>query len=199
MKIFLATNNRNKGKEIIEGLKGIPIEIFLPGDLGYRLDIKEDGTSFQENAHKKACEGLRLSRMITIGEDSGLLVDHLKGEPGVKSSRFAGEAATDEENIKKLLGLLEGLPLRERRAHFKCVICLALSFRKAVFFEGEANGLIALSPQGEFGFGYDPVFIPRGYKKTFAELGPEVKNKISHRAKALKRLRAFLAHLCISQ
>ncbi len=198
MKVFLATNNIDKGKEIVEGLRDLPIEFLFPHDLSCHLDVKEDGSSFQENAYKKAVAGLKISGIFTIGEDSGLLVDHLKGEPGIKSHRFAGEKAGYEENIKELLRRLKGLPLKKRGAHFKCVICLALSFQKVIFFEGECPGLIALSPRGKFGFGYDPVFIPSGYKKTFGELGPEVKNKISHRAKALRKLKEYLVSL-ISQ
>lgn len=196
MKIFLATNNRHKGEELISILgKEGDIEFLFPKDLGLKFNVQEDGSSFQENAYKKAIAGLRLSGLPTIGEDSGLLIDYLKGKPGVKSHRFAGEKAGYKEKIRKILKRLEGLPRAKRRARFKCVICLALSFKKFIFFEGNCEGFIALSAKGKFGFGYDPIFIPQGFKKTFGELGPKVKMAVSHRAKAVRKLKEYLQGL----
>jgi XTP/dITP diphosphohydrolase len=196
VKILLATNNRNKGEEIISiwGERD-NIEFLFPSDLGLKFSVIEDGATFPENAYKKAILGLKLSGLPTIGEDSGLLVDYLKGEPGVKSNRFAGEKASFEANIKKVLEKLKGVPRDKRKACFVCVICFALSFKKVLFFEGKCFGSIAHYPKGKEGFGYDPIFIPRGFKKTFAELGGEVKNKISHRKEAVMKLKKYLEEM----
>ncbi len=190
MKIFLATNNKGKIKEIKEILSDLNIEILTPRDLKIKFICKEDGDSFYENAYKKAITGLLQTGYITISEDSGLMIDYLKGAPGVKSARFT-KKKNNKENIKKVLSLLKGIKKEQRKAKFKCVIALALSFKKVKFFEGECEGYISEKEMGNKGFGYDPIFIPKGYKKTFALLGEE-KNKISHRAKALFQLKNFL-------
>ncbi len=195
MKIFFATNNQNKIKEAREILAGTNIYLYSPKDLGLSFKVFEDGTTFQENAYKKAFEGLRQSGMISLGEDSGLLVDYLKARPGIYSSRFAGKDRSFDANLRKVLKLLKGVSFEKRKARFKCVICLALSFKKHLFFEGECTGFIAEVRRGNLGFGYDPIFIPKGYNLTFGELGAEVKNKISHRAKALRKLKEYLQNL----
>ncbi|MEO0116049.1 MAG: RdgB/HAM1 family non-canonical purine NTP pyrophosphatase [candidate division WOR-3 bacterium] len=200
MKIFLATNNRQKGEEIISifGKEG-DWEFLFPEDLGLRFSVVEDGSSFAENAYKKAMTGFLLTGLPTMGEDSGLLIDYLKGLPGIKSHRFAGKETPFQEKIEGILKLLKGIPREERRAIFKCTICFVFSFKKILFFEGLCEGSIAFLPKGKFGFGYDPIFIPRGLKKTFGELGPEIKNKVSHRAEAVRKLKKYLSNLIISE
>jgi len=153
----------------------------------------EDGDSFYENAYKKAITGLLQTGYISIGEDSGLMIDYLNGAPGLKSARFT-KKRNSKENIKKVLSLLKGVKKEKRKAKFKCVMALALSLKKVKFFEGECEGYISDKEMGNKGFGYDPIFIPKGYNKTFALLGEE-KNKISHRAKALFQLKNFLKTL----
>lgn len=193
MKIFLATNNKGKIREIKEILSDLNIEILTPKDLKIKFTCKEDGDSFYENAYKKAITGLLQTGYITIGEDSGLMIDYLNGAPGIKSARFS-KKRNDKENIKKVLQLLKGVKKEKRKAKFKCVIALALSLKKVKFFEGECEGYISEKEMGNKGFGYDPIFIPKGYDKTFALLGEE-KNKISHRAKAFSQLKNFLKEL----
>ncbi|MEO0089039.1 MAG: RdgB/HAM1 family non-canonical purine NTP pyrophosphatase [candidate division WOR-3 bacterium] len=190
MKIFLATNNKGKIKEIKEILSDLAVQILTPQDLKIKFICKEDGDNFYENAYKKAIAGLLQTGYITIGEDSGLMIDYLNGAPGLKSARFT-KRRNPKENIKKVLNLLKGVKKEERKAKFKCVIALALSLKKVKFFEGECEGYISNKEMGNKGFGYDPIFIPKGYNKTFALLGEE-KNKISHRAKALFQLKNFL-------
>lgn len=193
MKIFLATNNKGKIKEIKKILSDLNIEVLTPQDLKIKFTCKEDGDSFYENAYKKAITGLLQTGYITIGEDSGLMIDYLKGAPGLKSARFT-KKKDNKENIRKVLRLLKGIKKEQRRAKFKCVVALALSLKKVNFFEGECEGYISEKKMGNKGFGYDPIFIPKGYNKTFAFLGEE-KNKISHRAKALFSLKNFLKNL----
>ncbi len=195
MKIFLASNNPNKKREIKEILQDLGVEILTPQDLGIDFFVEEDGTSFQENAHKKAIEGLRLSGLPTLGEDSGIEIEYLGGKPGTASHRFAGLSAKDEENILKVLSLLEGVPIEKRKARFRCIICFLFSFKKVLFFEGRCEGTIATQKRGNLGFGYDPIFIPQGFNKTFGELGERIKNKISHRVVALNKLKEYLKGL----
>jgi len=193
MKIFLGTNNQGKIKEIKEILSDLNLEILTPDDLKIKFKCQEDGDTFYENAYKKAITGLLQTGYITISEDSGLMIDYLKGAPGIFSSHFA-KKGDDKANIKKVLSLLKGIKKNKRKAKFKSVICLALSLKKVKFFEGECEGYISEKVMGKEGFGYDPIFIPKGYKKTFAQLGKE-KNKISHRAKALQKLKEYLETL----
>jgi XTP/dITP diphosphohydrolase len=150
-------------------------------------DVVEDGLTFAENAHKKALHYFQLTQLPTIADDSGLSVDALGGKPGVHSARFA---STDPERVAKLLRLLGKVEDPEsRKAHFVCAICVIPSAKSRIEVEGEVHGEIAFRPEGTAGFGYDPIFIYPPLGKTFAELDPEEKNRVSHRAIALQKLR----------
>ena len=160
--------------------------------------LEEKGSTFLENALEKASYYAKRFNILTLSEDSGLEVEALSGAPGIHSSRFAGDKATDEENIKKLLKLLEGVPFEKRKARFVCAIVVYHPSGKWISAEGEWQGYIAEEPRGTQGFGYDPVFLVPEYnlEKTAAELSKEEKNRISHRAKAIRaiisKLKEFL-------
>lgn len=190
--IVVATMNPGKVREIKQILGNIPVELFSLSEIfGDKIiEIQESGRTYFENALQKAETVARLTGKYVIADDSGLEVDFLNGEPGVHSSRFAGENATDDENIEKLLELLKEVPQAERTARFRCV-ALFYDDRERVILsaDGVCEGSIVTEKRGEGGFGYDPVFVPEGYSRTFAELPISVKNKISHRAKAFKNLR----------
>ncbi|MFH2012094.1 MAG: XTP/dITP diphosphatase [Pseudomonadota bacterium] len=192
MEIILATSNEGKLREIKELIKGLNVKILSLKDIPNSPDIQECGSSFRENALIKSKAIASLTNKITIADDSGLEVDFLNGEPGVYSARFAGENANDDENNKKLLARLEGVPLSERGATFRCVIAVVNPEGKEDIVEGECKGIIQFEEKGNFGFGYDPLFFVPEYGKTFAELSPEIKNKISHRGKAIEKLKVVL-------
>ena len=171
-----------------EGIQVISLDAFpeIP-------EIKEEGDSFRENALRKAREVARRSGMVTLADDSGLEVEALGGKPGVLSARFAGERASDRDNNRKLLQMLEGVPWERRRAAFRCVIaCVDPSSGKEVVVEGSCEGVIGFEERGEGGFGYDPLFFIPELGKTMAELPLEVKNRLSHRGRALKALKSRL-------
>lgn len=194
--IVLSSGNIHKIKEIKEILTGIPVNILSKDDVGLKeLDVIEDGDTLEENAVKKAREISKKVDAIVIADDTGLFVDKLNGEPGVYSSRYSGENATYQDNNNKLLKELEGVPMEERTAKFRTVIAIVLEDKSIKTVVGECSGKIAYKPKGENGFGYDPLFIVDEYNKTFAELGDEVKNQISHRANALKNLRVELENI----
>lgn len=199
VKILLATRNQGKIDEIRAILKNSKIEggIEICSLLDYPdiPEIVEDGVTFSENARKKALTSARHTGLIAVADDSGLEVDVLGGTPGIYSSRFAGEGATDAENIKKLLELLKGIPYEKRTARFVCTIAIAKPDGDVSLVQGECHGIIAEEKRGKYGFGYDPVFIVPEYGKTFAELGGEIKNRISHRAIALRKLCNILESL----
>ena len=166
------------------------VAIVSPDIMGGLPEIIEDGTTFEENSAIKAKEASRYADMSAFADDSGLEVDALNGEPGINSARYAGPDATDADRIAKLLKNMEGKT--NRKARFVCVISLAYRGNLAAQFRGEVEGTIIDAPRGENGFGYDPVFVPDGYDKTFAELGPEVKDAISHRGKAFAMAANFV-------
>lgn len=195
IRLLLATNNPNKAREIREILRELPVEVFTPAETGIPFEVVEDGETFLENARKKAREASRLWDGFVLAEDSGLEVDALGGAPGVHSARFAGEEATDEANIRKLLKAMESVPDEKRSARFRCVMVLVDSRGSEKVFEGTVEGRIIHEMKGKEGFGYDPVFMIEGYGKTFAELGPDVKNRISHRAEALRKVRLALQEI----
>jgi XTP/dITP diphosphohydrolase len=153
------------------------------------LEIDEDGETFEENSLKKAREIMKLCGKITIADDSGVVVDMLGGKPGVHSARYAGDECDDKKNRDKLLYELIGVPLEKRTARFVSVISMVYPDGRELTARGESEGHIIFFERGENGFGYDSLFVPLGYEKTFAELPPAEKNKISHRAKALKLLK----------
>jgi XTP/dITP diphosphohydrolase len=185
MKILAATNNAHKLEELRTILGAHGIEVISAKEAGGVPDVTEDADTFEGNAAKKAIETAATKNMIVFADDSGLCVDALEGRPGIYSARYAGPGATDAERMAKLLGELEGQS--DRSARFVCVIALASPQGLIGTARGECPGHIGDKARGEEGFGYDPVFIPNGYKKTFAELGEEVKNKLSHRGNALQK------------
>ena len=195
-KLVVSTANKNKVEEIRDILRDIEIEVIAKGDLGLGdIDVVEDGDTLASNSLKKARALGEKTDYMVIADDSGLFVDYLNGEPGVHSSRYAGEDGNDQANNEKLLRELKDLPVEKRGASFKTVIALISEDKKESLLFGECKGKIGFEEKGKGGFGYDPLFIPEGYKETFAEIGEEEKNKISHRAKALEELKKELAKL----
>jgi XTP/dITP diphosphohydrolase len=193
MKLVLATRNKGKIAEIKEILADFQaIELLSLADFPDLPKIEETGTTFKENAILKAKTIAKLTGYLTLADDSGLTVEYLNGAPGVYSARYAGENATDAENNAKLLKALAGVPWEKRKAAFVCVIALCWPQGECYTCEGRCEGIIALEPKGNYGFGYDPLFYVPAYGKTMAELGPEIKNQISHRAMALKGLKPLL-------
>ncbi len=192
-RIVAATGNRDKVREIraITGEFGFEVvsrdEAGIPKD----LEIIEDGETFYENSRKKAVEIMKLCGEMTIADDSGLCVDALDGAPGVLSARFSG-TGDDRENNRKLLKLLENVPVEKRTARFVSVITLAYPDGRILSAEGRVEGHIMFEERGDNGFGYDPLFRPLGYEDTFGVLPAEVKNGISHRARALRALKEKL-------
>ncbi|MBR2427347.1 MAG: XTP/dITP diphosphatase [Lentisphaeria bacterium] len=192
LQLLAATSNKNKIREFQEMFSeaGNNVLIVSPATFGGLPDIVEDGTTFEENSAIKAQKASHYADMAAFADDSGLEVDALNGEPGINSARYAGPDATDADRIAKLLENLKGKT--NRKARFVCVISLAYRGNLVAQFRGEVSGTITDAPKGSNGFGYDPVFIPDGYDKTFAELGPEVKDAISHRGKAFALAAEFV-------
>jgi XTP/dITP diphosphohydrolase len=191
-KLLLATNNKGKVREYKSLLREIPFEIVTPSELGITTEIEETGDSFEENARLKATALARESGLLSLADDSGLEVDALGGEPGARSHRYAGEDATDDDRISYLLVKLSNVPEGKRSARFRCVIAIAAPDGAVELCSGECPGFITTEPRGYNGFGYDPVFYLPELGKTMAELTPEEKNKISHRARAAEKAREVL-------
>jgi XTP/dITP diphosphohydrolase len=196
-KVLIASRNAGKIEEYRQLLSDLPLVIvsLIDHDFSDISDVEETGQTFRENALIKARAAARAAGVIALADDSGLEVDYLQGAPGVYSSRYAGHGNDDQANNKKLLQALEGVPLQQRAGRFRCVIALVTPLGKEFFSEGVFEGKIAFQPSGTKGFGYDPLFLIPSLGKTFAELGPEVKNRISHRAQAIRGMRDVLAHL----
>ncbi|MBN1871275.1 MAG: XTP/dITP diphosphatase [Candidatus Omnitrophica bacterium] len=190
--IVIATRNAGKVKEINAILRGMNATVYSLRDFGDTPEIVEDGKTFEENASKKARIISQCTNKLTIADDSGLEVDFLGGRPGVRSSRFAGEDGDYLKNNKLLLRLMDGVPNYKRGARFVCVISIAQKGKILEVVRGTCTGRIALKMRGKTGFGYDPLFIDPKTNKTFAELGPRAKNRISHRYRALKKARKAL-------
>jgi XTP/dITP diphosphohydrolase len=186
--LLIATGNAGKVRELSQLLTGLPVRLRLLSELGDVQEPEEIGTTFAENATLKALYYSARGRLLTLSDDSGLSVDALGGAPGVYSARYAGPDATYAERIGKLLDELASAQDAERRARFVCVIAIAdPSVGVVETFEGTCEGRIAHAPRGTGGFGYDPIFIPEGHTQTFGELPDEVKQSISHRARALDK------------
>jgi XTP/dITP diphosphohydrolase len=190
--LVIATKNPGKFKEIVALLQGLDVSP-LPLD---RIWVPpESGESFQENAGLKAVAVAMASGQLALADDSGLEVDALGGEPGVRSARFGGPQVTDADRHSLILERMHGVPTEQRTARFRCVMAIAEPQRVTRFAEGICEGRIALAPRGTGGFGYDPIFEIPSLGKTFAELEPEVKNRLSHRAKAMMGARAILEEI----
>lgn len=189
MKYVLASKNAHKAEEI-RAILGAGYEIITQSDAGAgEIEVIEDGKTFEENAVKKAVQIMQATGMPAIADDSGLSVDALGGAPGIYSARFAGERATDEENLQKLLRELEGVTADKRGAKFVCVIAVAVPDSKEVkLYRGECKGRILTEKRGENGFGYDPIFYVDKYDCSMAQLEAHIKNAISHRSNALRLL-----------
>jgi len=195
MKIVLASRNKKKIEELKRLLEGIDIELLSANDFPYLEEVEEDGQTFDENALKKARYVSQQTGLPSLSDDSGLEVEALNGAPGVISARYAGDKATDEENIMKLLKEMNGIPDEKRKARFVCCIALVFPDGQEYLFWGYVNGKITFEPRGNNGFGYDPVFIPEGYQRTFAEMETNEKDNLSHRKEALDKLKGFLVRL----
>ncbi len=192
-KLVIASNNQGKIREIKAILKGFYDEILSLKDAGIDVDVVEDGTTFHQNAAKKAIEISEITDGDVLADDSGLCVDALDGAPGVYSARFSGEGADDIRNNAKLIEMMQGK--ENKRARFVCALVLARKGKELLYVEEFAEGLLLDAPRGENGFGYDPLFLDERHNLTFAELPPEIKNEISHRAKALERLKEEVSRL----
>lgn len=191
--LVIASHNQHKITEIQAILSEFPVEIKSVDEIGAVPEVKEDGTTFQENAIKKARETAAATQMIVLADDSGLEVDFLAGAPGVYSARYAGEHGNDHLNNEKLLRELRNVPWEKRTARFQCVIALADPAGNVETCFGTCEGYIGYESQGESGFGYDPLFFVPEFEQTFAELPMEIKNRISHRGRALVQLQALIS------
>jgi len=190
--LVLATNNKHKLSEIASILKGLKIRIIPLSEFNWIVPVVEDGQTLEENALKKARTVAGKTKRWALADDSGLEVEYLDGEPGVYSARWAGPHCSYDDNNKKLLKLLRGIPKVKRMARFRTVIALSDPIERAITVDGKIDGFIAEKPKGKNGFGYDPVFWVKSLNKTLAQLSPEQKNRISHRAKALKKARKLI-------
>lgn len=192
MRIVLATNNRDKIKEIKSILSGLPAEILTLEDFLGFPKMEETGKTLEENAILKAKTIYRYTHLPSLADDSGLEVDALKGTPGVMSSRFAGKECSYQDNNRKLLSLMKDTPWEKRDAKFVCVVAFIKEVGNIITVKGEVNGVIAMAEKGNSGFGYDPVFYLPRLNKTFAQLTPDEKNKISHRALAFTKAKQLI-------
>jgi len=190
--LILATNNKDKIFEISKILEGLDIEILNAGDFDDFPDVEETGKTLMENAALKVKSVCQRYRLPCLADDTGLEVDYLNGEPGVMSARFAGEGCSYADNNKKLLKLLEGVPSEKRSARFKTIIAFSNSVGEIHTVEGVLEGAIGTEQKGDYGFGYDPVFIVADRGIRLAEMPPEEKNRISHRGRALEKIRPII-------
>ncbi len=194
-KLFLATNNQAKVREYRSLLQNLPYELVTPADEGIISVVNEVGESLEENARLKAMAGTVRSQLLALADDSGLAVDALGGEPGWLAARYAGEGASDKDRVNYLLSRLKGIPWEKRSARFRCVIAIATPEGEVEFCSGECGGVITFEPRGEQGFGYDPIFYLPELDKTMAELPLAIKNQISHRGQAARKVFQVLERL----
>jgi XTP/dITP diphosphohydrolase len=192
MYLLIATHNTGKKIEYASLLQGLGLELTTLTERGVELVIPEDGDSYAENALLKARGYALATGLLTLADDSGLDVDALDGAPGVRTARYAGEGASDEDRYRLLLANMEGVPEARRTARFRCAIALAWADGHTEVVEGTCEGRITQAPRGTHGFGYDPVFFVPEYGCTMAELPAEIKNRISHRARAAAAAREIL-------
>lgn len=193
MKLIVASNNQHKISEIKKILEKLDMNVVSLKDAGIDIEVEEDGKTFEENAYKKAKEVFDIVKDgYVLADDTGLMVDAINGAPGVYSARFSGEGATYEKNNAKLLDLLKNVQDKDRGAKFVCVMVLIMGDSRIVKVRGEIEGRILREPRGKNGFGYDPLFYVEKFGKTFAEMSDEEKNSVSHRGRALEKLREAL-------
>ena len=189
--LLLATRNRHKVRELKRLLR-VPVRLLAIDRFAGIRTAREDGSTFRANAAKKAIAVSRQVPLLVLAEDSGIEVAALGNRPGVRSARFAGESQSDDANNRKMLRSLAAVPARKRTARYVCCMALAADGKVIRFFEGTCSGRVAIAPLGKSGFGYDPLFVPSGYKRTMAQLGSRVKQRISHRAKAAAKFERWL-------
>jgi len=199
LRLLIATHNRGKQREYRQLLGSLPIDLCVPSDLGLSLDVAENGSTYMDNAVNKATAFQQASRLVTIADDSGLEVDALGGMPGVRSRRYGDPGDDDAARYERLLRALQETPWPERRARFLCAIALATCNGELHCATGVCEGRITLAPKGENGFGYDPVFLVAEQGRTMAELRPGLKNRVSHRARAVQALLPILMDLAEGQ
>jgi XTP/dITP diphosphohydrolase len=196
MKLYLASGNAHKAREFqaLADASALPMEVISAAALGGMPPVVEDAGSFAGNGRKKvwALKERLPAGAWALADDSGLCVDALEGAPGVESAYFAGPRASGAENLGKLVTLMRDVPEERRAAHFTCVLVIVTPAGDEHVFEGRCDGTLRHEPVGSGGFGYDPVFVPEGCDRTFAELGAEVKNRISHRGRAWAKLAAWI-------
>ncbi len=197
-KIVLATGNQKKINEIKAILHDVPVEWHTLSEFAPIPEVDEDGKTFAENALKKARSAYQFTKIAALGDDSGLEIDALGGRPGLFSARYAGEHHNDKKNNARVLMELAGVPDKKRTARFRCVLALVGPDESGkyaeILFDGACEGLIIQEARGTGGFGYDPIFLVPEYGKTFAELEPEIKNKMSHRGRALEQFKRWMIH-----
>ena len=194
-KLLLATNNEAKVREYRDLLRNLSFELVTSAEVGMTTIIDEVGESLEENARLKAMASAVKSQLLALADDSGLEVDVLGGEPGRLSARYAGEKASDRDRISYLLVRLEAVPWERRSARFRCVIAIATPEGKVEFCSGECRGIITFEPRGEQGFGYDPIFYLPELGRTMAELTLGIKNQVSHRGQAARKVPQVLKRL----
>ncbi len=195
MKLILATENAGKIREFREILAPMGIEAVPQRELGLDLQVEENGSSFEENAYLKAHAAFQAAGMAAVADDSGLCVQALGGAPGLYSARYGGgKAWIDSQKVEYLLQQMRGE--KDRRAKFVCALVCLLPDQRKIAVRGECPGTILIRAEGDGGFGYDPIFVPDGWDQSFAQLGPQVKNRISHRARALQAFREELQKVC---
>lgn len=194
-KIIIATGNKGKAKEFESMFAPLGYQVLTLHDLEGAVDVEETGSTFEENAILKAESLCERFQTMVIADDSGLMIDALNGRPGVYSARYAGEEKSDDANMKKVLEELKDVPKEQRTARFYCALAVARPGEETLTVSGTVEGYIQSERQGEYGFGYDPIFYVPSLKKTMAQLRPEEKNAISHRANALATLKTTLHKL----
>jgi XTP/dITP diphosphohydrolase len=192
VEILLASRNRKKAAELTDLLSDLPVTVRSLEEFPEVAEVEEDGSTFVENALKKAIHAARATGLPALADDSGLEVDALGGKPGIRSARYAGEKADDRANNRKLLNALEGVPPEQRTARFRCAIALAFPDGEVETVEGDCRGTISEEQKGTGGFGYDPVFYYPPLERTFSQLTPQEKGRVSHRGKALAAAAAII-------
>jgi len=194
--LVLGTTNAGKLRELAELLEPLGISCRSLAGLADAVDVEETGSSFAENAALKASQQARALRSWVLAEDSGLCVDALGGAPGVESAYYAGPTGDGAANLRKLVAVMAEIPPAKRGAYFVCVLLVVGPDRAEAVFEGRCEGVLGDAPRGGTGFGYDPLFVPHGHDRSFAELGEGVKNELSHRGRAWTQLAGWLGVRC---